>query len=46
MKTFLLVASLIICGNLLARQVHDFTVTNTDGVIHNIYADHLDQGQL
>ena len=44
MKTFLLVASLLISGNLLARQVHDFTVTDTDDMIHNIYADHLDQG--
>jgi len=26
----------------LARQVHDFTVTDTDDVIHNIDADHLD----
>lgn len=45
MKTFLLVASLFICGNISAQQVHDFTVTDTDGVIHNIYTDHLDQGQ-
>ena len=45
MKTFLLVASILICGNLSAQQVHDFTVTDTDGVVHNIYTDHLDQGQ-
>ena len=25
--------------------MHDFTVTDTDGEIHNIYTDHLDQGQ-
>lgn len=45
MKTFLLVAALLICGNLSAQQVHDFTVTDTDGQVHNIYTDHLDQGQ-
>ncbi len=45
MKTFLLVASLFIYGNLSAQQVHDFTVIDTDGVTHNIYTDHLDQGQ-
>lgn len=36
---------MLICGNLSSQQVHDFTVTDTDGVIHNIYTDHLDQGQ-
>jgi len=45
MKTILLVATLFICINLSAQQVHDFTVTDTDGVVHNIYTDHLDQGQ-
>ncbi len=45
MKTILLVATLFICVNLSAQQVHDFTVTDTDGVVHNIYTDHLDQGQ-
>ena len=45
MKTILLVATLFICANLSAQQVHDFTVTDTDGVVHNIYTDHLDQGQ-
>jgi len=45
MKTFLLVAALLICGNINGQQVHDFTVTDTDGVVHNIYTDHLDQGQ-
>lgn len=45
MKTFLLVASLLISVNIFAQQVHDFTVTDTDGVTHNIYSDHLDQGQ-
>lgn len=45
MKTFLLVAALLIYGNINAQQVHDFTVTDTDGIVHNIYTDHLDQGQ-
>jgi len=45
MKTFLLVASLLIWENISAQQVHDFTVTDTDGIVHNIYDDHLDQGQ-
>ena len=45
MKTFLLVAALLICGNLSAQQVHDFTVIDTDGEVHNIYTDHLDNGQ-
>ena len=45
MKTFLLVASLLICENLQAQLVHDFTVTDTDGEVHNIYTDHLDLGQ-
>lgn len=45
MKNFLLVAVLLICGNISAQQVHDFTVTDTDGIVHNIYTDHLDQGQ-
>gem|GEM_PF-1659275 len=41
MKTFLLVASLLISRNLLARQVHVFIDTDKDDVSHNIYTNHL-----
>ncbi|MEE9439924.1 MAG: redoxin domain-containing protein [Saprospiraceae bacterium] len=28
-----------------AQKAPDFTITDSDGLVHNLYADHLDQGQ-
>lgn len=46
MKIFLATALIfVIAFNGTAQTVPDFTVTDSDGLVHNLYADHLDQGQ-
>jgi len=42
LTTFLLVFTL---SFIVAQQTPDFTVTDSDGVVHSLYADHLDKGQ-
>jgi len=32
-------------GSLYGQQAPDFTITDSDGIVHNLYEDHLDQGQ-
>lgn len=45
MKQIILVVASLICLSAQGQMVHDFTVTDTDGVTHNIYTDHLNHGQ-
>ena len=40
--TFIFLAISLIA---FAQQAPDFTITDSDGVVHELYADHLDQGQ-
>lgn len=46
MKIILLfVASIIYSGQSIAQNAPDFTVTDTEGQVHHLYADYLNQGK-
>lgn len=47
MRTLLLASSLFFCLSLFSQQniAPDFSLEDTDGVTHNLYADYLDQGK-
>ncbi len=45
MKAFLTFLMMYFGLILYAQQAPDFTITDSDGVVHHLYADHLDQGQ-
>jgi len=45
MKKALLFTLILLSCQLQAQQAPNFTVTDSDGVVHRLYEDHLDQGQ-
>lgn len=45
MRTLVILALIFSFSFVSAQTAPDFTVTDSDGVVHELYADHLDQGQ-
>lgn len=36
--------TILICSNLLSQDAHNFSITDTDGITHDLYEDYLDKG--
>jgi thiol-disulfide isomerase/thioredoxin len=45
MRTLFILSLLFCCSLLCAQTAPDFTVTDSDGVVHELYKDHLNKGQ-